>query len=125
MTLRELVKEYENHYGLNIAGSMILEINEDGNPVLQHGWDGDEWEDGVQIIYHLRTDVYTSKEVRELRDAVENGTWNDFREMVEKHDATCYAEVWMHWTFVGRVNIYAYQAAFSKVQGVRIDYLDE
>ena len=125
MTLRELVKEYDGHYGLNIAGSMMLEINDYGNPVLQHGWDSGEWEDDVQIIYHLRTDAYTSKEIRELRAAIEEGTWAQFREMVEKHDATCYAEVWMHWTFVGRVNIYTYQAAFGEVQGVRIDYLQE
>ena len=125
MTLRELVKECKGHYGLNIAGSMMLEINENGNPILQYGWDGDEWEDDVQIIYHLRTDAYTSQEIKELRAAIERGTWYDFREMIEKHDATCYAEVWMHWTFVGRVNIYTYQAAFGEVQGVRIDYLQE
>lgn len=125
MTLRELVKQYGDRYGLNISGSMMLEINEDGNPVLQFGWDGDEWEDDVQIIYHLRTDAYTSREIKELRDAVEDGTWGEFREMVEKHDATCYAEVWMHWTFVGRVNIYTYQTAFGEVQGVRIDYVRE
>lgn len=125
MTLRELVKQYGDHYGLNISGSMMLEINEYGIPVLQHGWDGEEWEDDVQIIYHLRTDVYTTREIKELRETIENGTWGNFREMADKHDATCYAEVWMGWTFVGRVNIYIYQSAFSAVQGVRIDYLQE
>jgi hypothetical protein len=125
MTLRELVKQYGDRYGLNISGSMMLEINENGVPVLQYGWDGEEWEDDVQIVYHLRTDAYTSREIKDLRDAIENGTWYDFRDMADKHDATSYAEVWMGWTFVGRVNIYTYQSAFGEVQGVRIDYLRE
>lgn len=124
ITLKELIRG-ESIFGLNISCSDVLDINEYGFPILREGFDIDTLQDEVTILYRMPNFIYTQREMSDIYNAFRNKRWGEFKEMADKHDATCYAEVTIGSSFVGRVNIYVYEKAFELVEGVRLDmYLD-
>ena len=124
ITLKELIRG-ESIFGLNISCSDVLDINEYGFPILREGFDIDTLQDEVTILYRMPNFIYTQREMSDIYNTFRNKSWNEFKEMVDKHDATCYAEVTIGSSFVGRVNVYVYEKAFELVEGVRLDmYLD-
>jgi hypothetical protein len=125
ITLKELIRG-ESIYGLNISCSDVLDINEYGFPILREGFDIDTLQDEVTILYRMPNFIYTQREMSDLYHAFRKKSWSEFKEMADKHDATCYAEVTIGASFVGRINIYLYKEAFELVEGVRLDmFLDE
>lgn len=124
ITLKELIRG-ESIFGLNISCSDVLDVNEYGFPILKEGFDIDTLQDEVTILYRMQNFIYTQREMSDIYNAFRNKRWSEFKEMADKHDATCYAEVTIGSSFVGRINIYIYEKAFELVEGVRLDmYLD-
>lgn len=124
ITLKELIRG-EGIFGLNISCSDVLDINEYGFPVLKEGFDIDTLQDEVTILYRMQNFIYNQREMSDLYTTFKNKSWEEFRDMADKHDATYYAEVTIGSSFVGRINIYIYKKAFQLVEGVRLDmFLD-
>lgn len=120
ITLKELVRG-AGMFGLNISCSDVLDINEYGFPVLREGFDIDIMQDEVTILYRMQNFVYTQREMSDIYSAFRKKDWDEFKNMADKHDATCYAEVTIGSSFVGRINIYTNKEAFQLLEGVRID----
>ena len=120
ITLKELIRG-ESIFGLNISCSDVLDVNEYGFPILRDGFDFDTLQDEVTILYRMPNFIYTQREMSDIYNTFRKKNWSEFKEMADKHDATCYAEVTIGSSFVGRINIYIYEKAFELVEGVRLD----